>query len=153
MARVALGRIMSAKYYYTVKRKRLGAVTIDELKSLAAREELKRSDLIWTEGMAVWQRACLTPGLFDGLPPDLEVVDQTGAPPPLPTEVPAVVSSSQAKPVSPGLIVGLIVLAAVVIMIIIHQTQRATQDQIFDGVMQDAQNAEQTGDPRYISPR
>ena len=144
---------MSAKYYYTVKGKRLGPALWDELKALVAHEELKRSDLIWTEGMAVWQRASLTPGLFDGLPPDLEMVDQTGAPPPLPTEVPAGVSSSQAKPVSPGLIVGLIVLAAVVIMVIIYQTRRSTQDQIFDGVMQDAQNAEHPGDPRYISPR
>lgn len=143
---------MSAKYFYTVKGARQGPVAIGELRSLAERQELKRSDLLWTEGMAAWERASLTPGLFDGLPPDLESVQQTVTPPPLPTEAQDGGSSSQAKPVSPALIVGIIVLAAVVIMIIIHQTRRATQDQIFDRVMQGTQNADQTGDPRYIRP-
>ena len=46
---------MSAKYFYTVKGARQGPIMLDELKSLAAREGLRRSDLVWTEGMAAGQ--------------------------------------------------------------------------------------------------
>ena len=71
---------------------RQGPVTLDELKSMAAREELRRSDLLWTEGMTTWQSAgSITEG-FQGLPPDLEPALSahtppcTAMPPPLPTE-------------------------------------------------------------------
>src|SRR5271154_6265171 len=81
---------MSAKYFYTVKGARRGPTTLDELKSLAAREGLKRSDLVWTEGMAAWQPAGATAEIFQGLPPDLEpgMAENTPLgdtmPPPLP---------------------------------------------------------------------
>jgi len=76
---------MSEKYFYTIKGVRQAPVTLDELKSLAARQELKRSDLVWTEGMAAWQRAGSTADIFQGLPPDLDTVQQT---PPLPAATP-----------------------------------------------------------------
>lgn len=81
---------MSAKYFYTVKGARQGPTTLDELKSLAGREELKRSDLVWTEGMGAWQPAGTAAEIFQGLPPDLEPGITTNnmaaaaTPPPLP---------------------------------------------------------------------
>jgi uncharacterized membrane protein YhaH (DUF805 family) len=85
---------MSAKYFYTVKGARQGPTTLDELKSLAAREELNRSDLIWAEGMGAWQPAGSTADIFQGLPPDLDpgMVANTASadtmPPPLPPAMP-----------------------------------------------------------------
>jgi len=63
---------MSSNYYYAVNGKRQGPVTLDELKLMAAREDLKRSDLVWTEGMPAWQPAGSEIAIFQGLPPDLE---------------------------------------------------------------------------------
>jgi hypothetical protein len=48
---------MGTNYFYTVKGVKQGPATLDEMKSLAARQELKRSDLLWTEGLATWQSA------------------------------------------------------------------------------------------------
>jgi len=80
---------MGANYFYAVKGQLQGPVTLDHIKSLALRQELKRSDLVWTEGMAFWQAAGegVTAAIFDGLPPDLEPVKEIISPPPLPTEV------------------------------------------------------------------
>jgi len=81
---------MSEKYFYTISGVRQVPVTLDELKSLAARQELKRGDLVWTQGMVAWQRAGSTADIFHGLPPDLDTVQQpptplpTATPPPLP---------------------------------------------------------------------
>jgi len=60
---------MNSKIYYAhaSEDRWEGPVTIDELKSLAERQELKHSDLIWAEGMTVWQPAGLTPAIFEGL--------------------------------------------------------------------------------------
>lgn len=60
---------MNSKFYYTqsAKDKWEGPVTLDELKSLADRQQLKHSDLIWAEGMSAWQPAGLTPAIFEGL--------------------------------------------------------------------------------------
>ena len=91
---------MSAKYYYAVSDKWIGPVTLDDLKLLAAREELKRSDQIWTKGMVAWQAAGLTPAIFEGLPPDLDPQMETIEPPPLPIEDPStiqVLGNDQAK--------------------------------------------------------
>jgi len=77
---------MSGKYFYTVKGARQGPTTLNELKSLAAREGLKRSDLVWSEGMAAWQPAGATAEIFQGLPPDLESATRPSEPPPLPSE-------------------------------------------------------------------
>lgn len=85
---------MSAEYFYTVKGARQEPTTLDELKSLAAREELKRSDLVWTEGMTAWQSAGSTAEIFQGLPPDLEpgmmtsTLSAAATPPPLPSATP-----------------------------------------------------------------
>jgi uncharacterized membrane protein YhaH (DUF805 family) len=78
-------RVVSAKYFYAVGGKRQGPVSLDELKSLAARQELKRSALLWTEGMPAWQPAGQNTAVFEGLPPDLDtVVESKPAPPPQP---------------------------------------------------------------------
>ena len=74
---------MSAKYFYAIGGKRQGPVTLDELKSLAARQELNRTALLWTEGMTAWQPAGQTPSVFEGLPPDLDSISES-TPPPLP---------------------------------------------------------------------
>ena len=68
---------MSAKYFFTIKGIRQSPATFEELKALAQRQELKRSDLLWTDGMISWQRAGLTPSIFEGLPPDLELTEST----------------------------------------------------------------------------
>ena len=73
---------MSAKYYYAVRDKWKGPVTLEKLQSLAAREELVPSDRIWTKGMAEWQPAKLTPAIFQGLPPRLDLVSTMVPPPP-----------------------------------------------------------------------
>jgi hypothetical protein len=146
---------MSEKYFYTVKGKRQGAATLDELKSLAAREGLRRSDLLWTEGMPAWQRAGLIPEIFEGLPPDLDPVEHTMSPPPLPTDGQSGGPNPRAKPLSSGLIIGIIVLVVIVIMVIINQTEKSTRDQDFDQIMGAAQNASQSQageDPRNITP-
>jgi hypothetical protein len=129
--------------------------TLDELKSLAAREGLRRSDLLWTEGMTAWQRAGLIPAIFEGLPPDLEAMEQVMSPPPLPTDVQSGEPASSSKKLSPGLIIGIVVLMIIVIMVIIKQTQKATRDQDFDRIMGAVQNASQSQsgeDPRNIAP-
>lgn len=77
---------MSEKYYYTINGVRQVPITLVELKALAVHEALKRSDLVWTEGMAAWQSAGSTADIFQGLPPDLDPVQQT--PPPLPAATP-----------------------------------------------------------------
>ena len=71
-AQKGVNKDVSGKYFFTLKGVRQGPVTLDELKLLAAREELKRSDYLWTEGMANWQRAGLIAAVFEGLPPDFE---------------------------------------------------------------------------------
>ena len=86
---------VSEKYFYAVKGVRQGPVTLDELKTLAARQELKRADLVWTQGMAAWQRAGSTADIFQGLPPDLDTVQQ---PPPLPATTPPPVPAAPAAP-------------------------------------------------------
>lgn len=134
---------MSAKYYYTVKGKRQGPVTLDELKLLAVRAELRRSDSLWTEGMAAWQPAGLTTPIFEGLPPDFEPVERTMAPPPLPTDAQTSGSNPRAKPLSPGLIVAIIILVAIVIMVIINLTIKYTHDRDFQRVIEGLQNAAQ----------
>jgi GYF domain 2 len=146
---------MSAKFFFTIKSVRQEPATMDELKSLAACEGLRRSDLLWTAGMPAWQRAGLIPAIFEGLPPDLEPLEHVMTPPPLPTDAQNGEPSSLAKPLSPGLIIGIVVLVIIVIMVIINQTQKATRDQDFDRIMGAAQNASQPQsgeDPRNITP-
>ena len=76
---------MSDKYFYAVGGRRHGPITLEEIKSLAARQELKRTALIWTEGMAAWQPAGQTTAIFEGLPPDLEpLTEPVTLPPTLP---------------------------------------------------------------------
>jgi len=85
---------VDAKYFYTIKGARQEPTTLNELKLLAARDVLKRSDLVWTEGMETWQPAGSTTDIFQDLPPDLDVVQQTSptpltsavTPPPVPEQ-------------------------------------------------------------------
>ncbi len=118
---------MSAKYFYTVKGVRQEPVTLEELSSLAQRQELKRSDLVWTEGMAAWQQAGSTVEIFKSLPPDLRHIEQKSSLIPPPPEAKTGGSHSEPKPFHIG--VGIIVLVvAILIMLVIHQKQKAEQD-------------------------
>ena len=78
---------MSEKYFYAINGVRQGPTTLDELKSLAAKQELNRSDLVWKNGMASWEKASTVKEIFEGLPPDLDVVE--AEPPPLPPSAPS----------------------------------------------------------------
>ena len=51
-------------WYYTIDRKKLGPVSLDHLRSLAAADELRPTDLVWTDGMPGWIPAKTQPGLF-----------------------------------------------------------------------------------------
>jgi tetratricopeptide (TPR) repeat protein len=85
---------MSAKYYYAAKDKDKwkGPVTLEELRSLAAREELIKSDVIWTEGMDAWQPAEKTPAVFEGRSGNLKSLGKSIAPSPLSAEEPTNIS-------------------------------------------------------------
>ena len=63
---------MSDSYFYTIDRKRHGPVAISVLKEMAVKAELRRTDMIWCDGMSQWQPAASIEGIFEGLPPDLE---------------------------------------------------------------------------------
>jgi hypothetical protein len=105
--------------------------------------------------MLAWQRAALTPAIFEGLPPDLDPVGHTMSPPPLPTDGQNGRPNPRAKRLSPGAIVGIIILVAIAIMVIIKQTEKATEDQEFDrvtGAAQDASQSQSGEDPRNITP-
>ncbi len=54
--------------------------------TLLPKGELRRTDRVWTKGMADWQLASSVAGLFDDLPQDLET-ETTGASSPPPETV------------------------------------------------------------------
>ena len=122
-----MAKYMSAKYFYTIKGARQGPVALEDLRSLAQRQELKRSDLIWAEGMRAWQPAGSTADIFQGLPPDLRHIEQKLPPIPPPPEAKTGGSHSEAKSFHVGF--GIIVLVMVIlIMLVFHQKQKAKQD-------------------------
>lgn len=129
-------------------------MSLNELKSLAQRQELKRADLVWAEGMAAWQQAGMVAGVFEGLPPDLETPRQTVSTPSPSPVTKTDGSHSEAKPILIG--GGVIALAVILIMFVIHQKQKAEQDQTFDRFTQDVQNAgqntPQSDDPAHVRP-
>ena len=84
---------MSGKYFYAINGVRQGPVAFDDLKSLIFRGELKRSDLIWTQGMPAWKSASSVTELFEGLPPDIGQAPAT----PLPTHTPAPATAAMAN--------------------------------------------------------
>jgi len=92
---------MVTKYYYAAKDRWEGPVTFEELKLLAAREELKRSDRIWTEGMPGWEPAEFIPAIFEGLPPDISPDTQLVAPPPSPAKDLSKIAPPDGKPPKP----------------------------------------------------
>lgn len=85
----------------------------------------------------------MTSSIFEGLPPDFEPAEPTMSPPPLPTDAQPSEANPRSKPLSPGLIVAIIILAIIVIMAIINQTQKATHDRDFDQIMEGIQKAGQ----------
>ena len=72
-----------AEWYYARNNQRLGPVTLEQLKQLAASGQLSANDLVWKEGMANWAAASTIPGIF-GAP---------AAPAAPPARSPAVASS------------------------------------------------------------
>lgn len=77
---------MADDYYYARDGKRNGPVSLEALKDLALKDELKRQDRIWCKGMQGWQPAGSVDKLFDDVPPDLEDDALLQEPPPLPRE-------------------------------------------------------------------
>ena len=55
---------MSEQWYYTKGRQKVGPISADELKQLAASGQLSRTDLVWTDGMPEWIPAAKRKGLF-----------------------------------------------------------------------------------------
>jgi hypothetical protein len=54
------------EWYYASNNQRLGPVTMEQLKQLAAAGKLTVNDLVWKDGMANWAAASTIPGLFGG---------------------------------------------------------------------------------------
>lgn len=75
-----------AEWYYTVRGRQRGPVADDELRDMAASGELKRTDLVWKEGMADWVEAGDAPGLFPG--DDHELAGRAGKRRPRPADAP-----------------------------------------------------------------
>jgi uncharacterized membrane protein YhaH (DUF805 family) len=61
---------VNENYYYLLNGKRQGPASLAELKLLACRQELKRSDKLWVDGMEDWQLAGSLTDVFAGLPPE-----------------------------------------------------------------------------------
>ena len=60
-----------AQWYYTQQGQRLGPVSEEQLKQLAAAAQLKPTDMVWKHGMANWIHASQVKGLFPPSgPPD-----------------------------------------------------------------------------------
>jgi hypothetical protein len=81
-------RTMTAEWYYARGKEHVGPVTDQQLKELVRSGEVSRTDMVWRQGMAKWQRAGEVEGLFDDEP--------RPAPPSLPeaeTEAPALAES------------------------------------------------------------
>src|SRR5437870_5045809 len=95
---------MNQKYFYAIKNNQHGPASLEQLRQLAGRGGLKRSDKLWTDGMAKWDTAGNFAEVFDGLPPDLESESQANhaAPPPLETQPPPVSLPTSRKQQSPG---------------------------------------------------
>ena len=74
---------MNEQYFYSSGLKQNGPVTLEALRALGARGELKRTDKIWKQGMPSWERAGAISEVFDGLPPDLACDAWGTKPPPL----------------------------------------------------------------------
>src|SRR5947209_455044 len=66
-----LSKKMKSEYFHAVGGKQHGPISLEELRTLATRGELKRTDKVWKEGMPSWQPASMVNDLFVGLPPDL----------------------------------------------------------------------------------
>jgi TM2 domain-containing membrane protein YozV len=60
---------MKNKIFYTQENKQKGPVSLADLKLLADRGELKRTDKIWQSGMPGWLPADSLPAIFADMPP------------------------------------------------------------------------------------
>ncbi len=60
---------MGEQYYCLVEGKRSGPFSLEELKDLALKGELKQEDSIWCKTTEEWQSAGTVAGLFDELAP------------------------------------------------------------------------------------
>ena len=65
--------LMSEQYYYASNGQRKGPIDFADLRELAVKAELKRDAKVWWKGMQEWQPAGAVSGLFEDLPPDLEL--------------------------------------------------------------------------------
>jgi hypothetical protein len=73
----------AGSWYRARGKQKVGPYRWEELRSLAARDELRPDDMAWQEGTSKWRRAGSIPGLFPDLPPapsppGYEVVEELG---------------------------------------------------------------------------
>jgi hypothetical protein len=98
--RKSMSELNSEKFFYAVRNVQNGPVPLAELKTMAARGQLKRTDKIWKQGMPSWAAASSVPEIFEDLRPGLNgsLPDPVGSiPPPLRTEAADTTSFTAAK--------------------------------------------------------
>ncbi len=78
---------MDAKWYYGNAGQCLGPVSIEEIRRLAASDQLRAEDLVWRKGLTEWTPAGQVVGLF--------------LPPPFPSGIAARSLPSPVEPLSP----------------------------------------------------
>ncbi len=77
-----------AEWYYARNNQRLGPVSMEQLKQLAASGQLSPADLVWKDGMANWAAASTIAGLFAASAPAPAPI-AAPRPPAAPTTAPA----------------------------------------------------------------
>lgn len=99
---------MSDNWYWAKGQQQNGPAALEKLKELAASGELRRSDLVWTEGMSQWTPAEQVPDLFpprpapapETVPPPPAVEPAPGSPSPTPS--PTLVQPGYFSPTTAG---------------------------------------------------
>jgi hypothetical protein len=86
---------VTAEWYYTKNRQKVGPMTKAQLQQLVRTGELSRTDMVWKQGMAKWMLAGQVRGLFEDGPPQ---VVTASVPPPLPESPEAVPVAARPAP-------------------------------------------------------
>ena len=78
---------MAVTWFYMKDNKRVGPVSPEQLRQLAAEGRLARGDSVWTVGMNQWAQAGEVPGLFHAAAAEPEPAQTTAAAAPAPAPV------------------------------------------------------------------
>jgi hypothetical protein len=109
---------MSTEWYYSSSGQKVGPVSENQIRQLAASGKLAASDLIWRAGQPNWVSAGSVPGLFPG-------------PPPLPTAGHSQPTGSGSnKWVVLGVIAGILLLVFMSLQSMMNSHNRRRQDAI-----------------------